>query len=66
MKSFADLSLSVPVLAGYFTASFSSNFEKLKRTLWWLERIWYLKNIPIVWVYADKRIWRNKNITNSY
>ena len=33
MKFFADLSSSVPVLAGYFTTSFSSNFEKLKHTV---------------------------------
>ena len=31
MKFSADLSLSVPVLAGYFTTSFSSNFVKLYR-----------------------------------
>ena len=35
-----DLSLSVPVLAGYFITSFSSNFEKL--AVQSLERIRYL------------------------
>ena len=29
MKFSADLSLSVPILAGYFTTSFSSNFKNL-------------------------------------
>ena len=33
MKFSADLSLSVPVLASYFTTNFSSNFEKLQRTV---------------------------------
>ena len=33
MKFSADLSFSVPLLAGYFTTSFPSNFEKIKRTL---------------------------------
>ena len=33
MKFSADLSLSVPVLAGNFITSFSSDFEKLKRSV---------------------------------
>ena len=33
VKFSAELSLSVPVLAGYFTTSFSSNFEKLQCTV---------------------------------
>ena len=34
MKFSAEFSLSVPVLAGNFTTSFSSNFEKFKCTVW--------------------------------
>ena len=38
IKSSADLSLSVPLLGGYFTATFSCNSEKLKLTVQLLGR----------------------------